>query len=206
MTIAYPLSLPQARVEAAVTLRRRSAVAVTASPFTLDEQVQVWPGQKWLAAVSLRPMQEAEARAWIAFLVSLNGREGTFLMGDPLRPSPRGVGTGTPLVKGAGQTGLVLATDGWTAGQAGILKGGDYIQLGSGASATLHMVVADAASDGSGNATLDIWPRLRTAPADNAPVTVQNPMGRWRLASNELGWDERTAQFYGIDFACEEAL
>lgn len=206
MTISYPLTLPQSRAEASVSFGGVTAVAVTQSPFTFAEQTQVHPGQAWRATVGLRPMTEADARAWIAWLMSLNGRQGTFLMGDPLRSSPRGAGTGTPLVKGAGQSGQALATDGWTAGVTGILKAGDYLQLGSGSTATLHMVLADTNSDGSGNATFDIWPRLRTTPADNAPITVANPVGRWRLASNEMRWDVRTAQIYGIEFSCGEAL
>lgn len=206
MAITYPLALPLVRSEASVTFGYRDSAAVTASPFTGDEDVQVWSRQGWLAQVSFPPLAEADARAVIAWLVSLRGRRGTFLMGDPLRTAPRGVGTGTPLVKGAGQTGEELITDGWTAGQTGILKAGDYLQLGSGSSAYLHMVLADANSDGSGNATFDIFPRLRTAPADNAPITVISPVGRFRLRSNEQRWDEQTAQFYGISFDCAEAL
>lgn len=205
MAITYPLSLPMARGQAAVRFGGRAVVAVTSSPFTLADELQVHQGQAWLANVTLRPMREAEARLWIAFLLALNGMQGTFLMGDPLRTTPRGAGTGTPLVNGAGQSGQSLVTDGWTPSTL-VLKAGDYVQLGSGASAYLHAVLADVTSNGSGQATLDIWPRLRTAPADNAPLTLTSPMGRWRMASNEMRWDVRSAQLYGIDFACTEAL
>lgn len=206
MAITYPLSLPPTFRRATWSMGGDAVVAVTPSPFTFKTERQVWPGQAWQVVFSVPPQPEAYARVWAAWGLSLNGREGSFLMGDPARVRPRGVGTGTPLVKGAGQTGQVLATDGWTAGQTGILKAGDYIQLGSGATAYLHMVLADANSDGSGNATLDIWPRLRVTPADNAPITVTNPVGRWRLASNRVGWDVAAGQLYGFQFAAEEDL
>jgi hypothetical protein len=205
MPITYPLALPQAYAEA-VTFGGRAAVAVTPSPYTFREEVQVNPGQAWMAHVKLPQLDEAAARTWIAFLLSLNGRQGTFLMGDPIRVSPRGVGTGTPLVNGANQSGQTLATDGWTASTANILRAGDLFQLGAGATATLHLVLADAASNGSGQVTLDIWPRLRTAPNDNAALTLANPLGRWRMASNEMMWDVRVAMQYGIEFDCVEAL
>lgn len=205
MAITYPLSLPQTRAEAALRFGGRANAAVTPSPFSFREEVQVWQGQKWFASCSLRPMLEPDARLWIAFLLSLNGREGTFLMGDPLRTSPRGAGTGTPLVNGAGQTGQSLVTDGWTPSTL-VLRAGDYIQLGSGSTATLHAVLADVTANGSGQATLDIWPRLRTSPSDNAPITLTNPMGRWRLAVNDMAWDVQSAQRYGLSFSAEEAL
>lgn len=206
MAITYPLALPPTFRRAAWRMAGRSAVAVTPSPFTFRPEVQVWPGQAWGVNLVVPPQPEDFARAWCAWGLSLNGREGTFLMGDPARPAPRGVGTGTPLVKGAGQTGQTLVTDGWTAGQAGILKAGDYLQLGSGSGAWLHMVLADAASDGSGNATFDIWPRLRVSPADNAPIVVINAQGRWRLVSNEWGWDVAAGRLYGFAIDCVEAL
>jgi hypothetical protein len=206
VSITYPLPLPISRGEATVTFGYRDSAAVTASPFTGDEEVQEWARQGWLAQVSFPPLAEADARVVIAWLVSLRGRRGTFLMGDPLRASPRGVGTGTPLVKGAGQTGESLLVDGLTPSTAGILKAGDYFQLGSGATAYLHMNLTDASTDSGGNATLDVWPRLRVSPADNAAITLINPMGRWRLRSNEQSWDEQLAQLYGISFECAEAL
>ncbi len=69
-------------------------------------------------------------------------------MGDPVNTSPRGAATGTPLVKGASQTGNTLTTDGWTTGVTGILKAGDWIQLGTGSTSTLHKLQQAADSDG----------------------------------------------------------
>ncbi len=112
---------------------------------------------------------------------------------------------GTPLVNGANQ-GVThaavaaaggwqqtLITDGWTAAAANRLKAGDVFTIAgvfsvhpgtkaSTARLQTFTVLADAASDGSGNATLTISPPMITsgafqtvtaAPADNAAITVK---------------------------------
>lgn len=206
MSITYPLALPAVTGLQSIRLFARPVVALAESPFTLQQQVQRHAGQAWGAAVSLPPMRRAAAEEWWAFLLKLNGVEGTFLLGDPAGATARGIATGTPLVKGAGQTGNSLITDGWTVSQTGILKAGDYIQLGSGATARLYKNLNDVNSDGSGDATLDIWPRLRSSPADNAPIVVSACQGVFRLESNEIAADIGAALFYGLNFGCVEAI
>lgn len=206
MTISYPLSFPTHTRRRSVEMRATNAVAYASSPFTFAGQAFAYPGQMWQADVTLPPMKRTDAEQWVAWLMSLRGQLGTFLMGDMLGCTPRGVATGTPLVKGAGQTGQDLAIDGCTTSVTGWLKAGDFIQLGSGATATLHKVLADVNTNSSGEATLSIWPHIRTAPADNAAVTVSNTVGRWRLASNETSWSVNEAAIYGISFSCMEAI
>jgi hypothetical protein len=64
----------------------------------------------------------------------------------------------------------------------------------------------DADTDGSGNATLTLWPNVRTAPSNGATVTVQSAKGRWRLAGNESEWSVNEASIYGISFSAMEAI
>ncbi len=205
MPISYPINFPTQCIKG-VTIRARNIVAMSTSPFTGQQQVYKHQGQWWEMEVTLPPMKRADAEQVASFLIKLNGQYGTFLLGDPANTAPRGAGTGTPLVKGAGQSGDTLITDGWTPSVTGILKAGDWIQLGSASSTRLHKVLDDANSDGSGNATLTIWPNLRSSPADNAVITVNNTKGRWRLSSNDVDYNIETGQFYGITFACVEAL
>lgn len=206
MAISYPLAVPTGKGPVRLTFGAESVVAVSESPFSKTQQVYAHQGDGWTCDVELPPLVgRATGEEWVAFLLALNGREGTFLMGDPANIAPRGIGTGTPLVKGASQTGRTLLTDGWTSGQTGILKAGDWLQLGTGASTHLHKVVQDANSDGSGNATLEIWPRLRSSPADNAAIVVASPKGLWRLADNRRQWSLEAVLRYGISFTCVEA-
>ena len=68
------------------------------------------------------------------------------------------------------------------------------------------MVVADANTDGSGNATLSIEPALRVSPADDTAITVSNTKGVFRLSSNTTGWDTNSASTYGISFTAREVV
>lgn len=182
-----------------------TSVGIARSPFTFQTQTQVNEGQRWLLSFTVASYKRAEAAAWLAVLTALNGREGSFLFGDPYETTPLGVATGTPLVKGGSQTGDELDTDGWTAGVTGILKAGDWIGLGSGASSRLHRVLADVDSDGSGNATIPIWPMLRESPSDNDPVVTDGPKGVFRLTKNQPDF-ARNFKRYPITVDAEEVL
>jgi hypothetical protein len=122
--------------------------------------------------------------------------------GSPAATITAGAGV---LVRGASQTGETLAVDGLRPNQTGILKAGDWLQLGSGSSTRLHKILQDADTNVDGKATLDIFPKLRSSPADNAAVTLSSPKGLWRLASNTREWSIATAQIYGIRFSAVEA-
>jgi hypothetical protein len=206
MTIVYPLTPPAAPGFRAVKITRNSVVAATASPFTGAQTIQTHPGEIWTAALTLPKMKRAAAGPWRGFLLALNGMQGTFLLGDPTEAAPLGSAAGTPVVDGAGQTGKVLATRGWTASQSGVLLAGDRIQIGSGLTARLYEIAADASADGAGLASLDIWPRLRESPADGAGVVTANAQGLFRLTGNDDGWDKNEALFYGISLAAVEAI
>jgi hypothetical protein len=206
MAITYPLALPTHTGIRSINLRAVQQTGMTMSPFTYKQQVVVHPGQRWEAEITLPVMQRTNAEAWVGWLLSLRGRSGTFLLGDPLATSPIGNGGGTPVVKGASQTGSTLLIDGCTASQSSYLAAGDYIQLGSAASSQLYKVTQTAASDGSGNATLEIWPDLRSSPADNATITVNATKGLFRLATNETDWSINEASIFGLTFPAIEVI
>jgi hypothetical protein len=54
--------------------------------------------------------------------------------------------------------------------------------------------------------TLDIWPRLRESPADNAVVVTTSTVGLFRLASNDTEWSVDEASIYGLTFGAVEAI
>jgi len=155
----------------------------------------------WLLDAAYFPFTRATAEAMHAALCSLNGREGTFLFGDSANKTPRGTATGTPLVNGASQTGEDLATDGWTAGVTNILRAGDWIQIGSGSTARLYKNLVDVNSNGSGQATLTLWPRVFTAWADNAAIATSFPKGVFRLTTDGHDWDIDEMLLNGVRFS-----
>ena len=371
MAITYPLSTPTSIGIESIELRAVNAVATSQSPFTFKQQIVSHQGQMWQAAVSIPSVRRDLAEDWNAFLLSLRGPIGTFLLGDPNSATPRGsalsfkknlltfteqfdqwsiaradvtvnatvapdgnttadaldandplssyvfqqvtltagvsyafsvhvkanthtgdvtlrdftdlsgvevnlttlsvsnIGTATnggvedvgngwyrisctllptsptrphnlgiivesedlgvyiwgaqleegslseyqpianaygPFVNGASQTGSELNIDGASPDEDAYLKAGDYIQLGSGSSSTLHKVLADVSTNSAGEATIDIWPSIRTAPADNATVTIENCKGVFRLAQNVSSWSINNASTYGISFEAVEVI
>lgn len=210
MAITYPISLPtdSSAQPSSTTFRLVRIIAQTQSIFTGAQQVYQYPGEWWEAEITLPPMKHAVAREWLAALTSLRGAVGTMYLGDWDGRTARGTASssaGTPLVNGASQTGNSLIIDGATASQTGYLKKGDYIQIGSGVSQRLHMVVEDANTDGSGNATLSIEPALRTSPADDTAITVANTKGVFRLVG-DIEWSANAISTYGLSFAVKEYL
>lgn len=179
---------------------------MTASPFTLQQNVQEHQGEAWIVEIAVGTMKRADAEAWAAIFLLLGGRSNTFLFGDPAGTAARGSVPGAPKVDGAGQTGRTLDTKGWTASQTGVLLAGDWIQVGSGATQRLYKVTEDADSDGSGLAALSIWPRLRESPDDSETLVVANCKGTFRLGSNTMEWDIDASLFYQTSFVAVEAI
>lgn len=210
MAITYPLALPTTTGIATVVFTARSTVGLTQSPFTLKQQVQRHAGQRWEALITLPPMKRADAEEWISFLLKLDGSFGTFLLGDPNGTLPRGAATNYPsdniAINGAGQTGNTLNLDGASALISDYVKAGDYIQIGSGASAKLYKALSDADSNASGELSLDIWPSLRSSPVDGDIVSGQNASAVFRLANNQNGFSIDQAATYGLSFRAVEAL
>jgi hypothetical protein len=199
MAISYPLSLPTATGIRNIELRAINAVAYSQSPFTFSGQAHAYPGQMWQADITLPPMNAARAEQWIAFLLSLRGRFGTFLLGDPARPSPRGTATSCTVTGTAGSN-----TVSATVPAAQTLLAGDYIQLGSGSTSTLHKVLVNYTGTGSA-ANLEIWPGLRVN-RTSATATLTNARGLFRLNSNEQAWSINQVEIYGITFGAMEAI
>jgi hypothetical protein len=206
MAITYPISLPTHTGIRSINLRAVQQQAMTMSAFTYRQQVVAHAGQRWEAEITLPNMKRADAEAWLGWLLSLNGRVGTFLLGDPLGATPRGEAGGTPRVNGASQTGSSLIIDGATASRSDYLLPGDYIQLGSAASSQLYKVTQAVTTDGSGNATVEIWPSLKSSPSDNAGLTLTSAKGLFRLSSSDVDWKVDEASIYGVTFAAIEAI
>lgn len=205
MAISFPLSIPSSCKPKRVQFYAVNAVNLSRSPFTFDTQVQEFSGQSWGAEVTFPPLEREAAEELVAFLLALQGPKGTFLLYDPLATEPRGIATGTPLVKGASQTGNSLVTDGWTPTTTGVLLRGDKFQIGT----RLYGVMGtgDVDSDGSGDATIDIWPRLRESPADNEGLITERPKGLFRLANQMQNlWSADETRTYDCSFSCVEAI
>jgi hypothetical protein len=195
MALSFPLSLPTSIGIESIELRAMNAVATSESPFTYKQQIHAHQGQRWEASVNVASgIRRDLAAPWKAFLTSLKGQQGTFLLGDPDYATPRGTVSACTLSGSSGDESVTVT-------MTGSLLAGDYIQLGTGANAKLHQVLADL----SGNGTLEIWPGLRSD-YTNATVTFNAAKGVFRLSTPMSSWSINNASAYGISFEAVEAL
>jgi len=172
------------------------------SPLTGVTQTQVLSGAKWIANLAFPPLKDANARTMKAFLASLEGEAGRFYL-SPSGYVRAGTGTGTPLVKGGSQLGKTLLIDGCTPNTTGWLLAGDYFQVGT----ELKIVTADCNATAGGEVTVSFMPPLRSAPADNAPVVVTNPVCTMMLADGKQArWQADPGVIYAMAIACVEVL
>jgi len=208
MTISYPLSLPNSPTPGLrkITLAARSALARTEGPYDFSQQLVDWGGERWEASIEFPAMKRAKAEPILAFLLAAKG--GTIKIGpfDGASINPQGVATGTPLVNGTvAARSKTITTKGWTHSIPGILKAGDYIQVTDSVQIRLHKVLTDANSDSSGNATLDVWPRVRAALADGNAIAVSNPQGIFQLAAPDIAWTVDYQHMYGDETSAQQA-
>jgi hypothetical protein len=194
MAVSYPISTPTDIGIAEIQLTATNAIAVSRSPFTFATQVHAYPGEMWSASVTIPPVRKDLAEPWVAFLLSLRGQYGTFLLGDPNMTSPQGTATSATVTGSLGDRSVTVA-------MTGTLKAGDYLQLGSSGSARLHKVVQDR----SGGGTMEIWPALRDDYTSTS-ATLTNAKGVFRLAENATQWGISNNSAYGIQFEAMEDI
>lgn len=184
MTISFPLTFPTTGIRE-IVFTPRKVVGVNTAPDSLVAQTYEWPGERWEAQVTPPPLARQDGEAFAAFLVSLRGPVGSVLLGDPAGATPLGSASatpGTPQVDGAHSArSRTLALKTGLGTVANYLRAGSWLSLGTGSSRRLHKILVDVSLDSSGKATLDIWPSLRSAVSNNAPVYLSSTTGKFML-------------------------
>jgi hypothetical protein len=173
MAITFPLSAPATPGFRAIQWTPRTVVGMAQSPFTGAQQTYAHPGQWWEVSVTLPPMTDAQAGAWCGFFLALNGREGTFYLGDTIRKTRLGAVTGT-LTVGSGAVANTTTLP--IAGATGSFAVGDWIQVGTTSTSRLHRVTQVNSSS-----SVDVFPRLRSAYTNGTAITYASPKGLFRL-------------------------
>lgn len=154
-------------------------------------------GHLWTLTIETPTLKRPDWQRAFAFIVGQRGRYETFTVIPKVVRTPLGKVTGSPLVSGAGQTGRVIVTDGWTPNVSNILKAGDFLRFQN--HTKVYMVTADASSDNLGNASISIEPALLQSPADNealtvrdVPFTVCRSSDDFKLELDEMGYSRIT--------------
>ncbi len=209
---SFPLVSPTNYGVGALAWEAVSNDAYARAPWTLDLIKQIFDGRMWAGTLTILPQNEANGRALTAWLTALRRagtNAGTFMLGDPSAPEPLGSAKdtpGAPVVAGASQTGESLNVSGLPTSATGYLLAGDYIQIGSGVSARLKKVLDDVDSDGSGLATMVLWPPVRTAPSNGSAIVVSDPEGLFISPGAVSSWRVRAPVEHDITINVAEVV
>lgn len=89
------------------------------------------------------------------------------------------------------QNGRTVSIKGLPVSTAGLLLAGDWIECNG----QLNQVTDSLDSDAVGLGTLQLTRPFRNAPADNAPVIITNPMGKFMVNASSTSWNEQPGSF-----------
>lgn len=195
-TYSYPSIRPSSQSWAL-----RNFTAVHQSPLNASISTQDRDGEHWIVDMAYADLFGSNRRALEAFLFKLNGSQHRFTMQD-FSYVRAGAGGGTPLVNGASQTGKNLVIDGGPNSQSGWLLAGDKISVAG----LLHSVDADVNTDGTGNATIIVSPRIFAAPTNNDPVEIDTPTSSFVLVVDSLAVSTRPPDIAQIGFQAMSSL
>jgi len=161
------------------------------------QQVRTLGGQRWAFTAKYNPMTRAEFQPVFAFVMSQQGRFGTFTIVPPVIGSASGTVSGTLSASGAASVGATsVDVDGIT----GTLKAGDFVKFTS--HSKVYMVVTDRAGAGS----MTIEPPLVSAVADNETVTYDSVSFTMRLNNDVQSYSLSANEFYEYEIDLIEVL
>jgi hypothetical protein len=100
---------------------------------------------------------------------------------------------------GTAQTGSAIHVKGLPVSTNGLLVPGDWIEINQ----QLKMVTASLDSDAAGIGYLQFRPRLHRPVADNDPIIVTKPMGKFLLRDGAQ-WNNRYGLYMDIDLTLDE--
>ncbi len=97
--------------------------------------------------------------------------------------------TTTAAIPATSQTGTALRLKGLPASTAGLLVVDDQVEIVTPQGSELKIVTSRLDSDAIGIGYLQFEPAMRSAPADNAPVIINQPMGQFLFTGDLVSWD-----------------
>ncbi len=147
-------------------LRFNKSKLISNSPTTATESkaliqhVRKIPAQRWEFTLTTVPLNKAEIRQLMSWVFNQNGRYGVFDTTLPVYSKPRGVASGSPIVRTAATAGSTqIQMQGFSGPVNGQLLAGDFVRFAN--HSKVYQVTADVNSNVSGQLTLSIFPQLR---------------------------------------------
>jgi hypothetical protein len=160
-------------------------------------QVRAIGGQRWSFTAKYNPMTRDEFKPVYAFVLSQQGRLGTFQITPPVVSSASGNVSGTMLANGAHSIGdSTIAVD----GSSGTIKAGDFVKFNG--HSKVYMVIADL----TGAGTLSIEPALVENVANNEQVIYDNVQFTMRLENDIQEYGITSFEYYEYEIDMVEVL
>jgi len=160
-------------------------------------QVRTLGGQRWSFTAKYNPMTREEFQPVFAFVMSQQGRFGTFTIVPPVIGSTSGSVTGTLLANGAHSAGdSTISVD----GISGTLKAGDFVKFSGHSKA--YMLTADRAGSG----TMTIEPPLVSSVSDNESIAYTSVPFTMRLANDVQSYNLASNEYYEYELDMIEVL
>ena len=224
----YPITPPNMRFHS-IEWIASTISAISEGQYNFHQSVQNYGGERWEVNLTTPVMDEAKHDEWATFLLQLNGRLGTFTMGDPRRLTPRGIALQQSITAEYGQISATVAADQIADRETlklrithsrrsnalignNFLVAGDYIQVNIGDPAVERLFKVTAAADlEADNLThktieLNIWPKRPTTLAGGETADFSAPKGRWRLIDDSVSWQVNEKNHYRLSFGAVQAF
>jgi len=184
-------AFPTSPLPSSVKFRSLQPTFISVS-HALNTHTRTRNAQRWSLELQFAPVYTWATFAPIfAFLLKQKGRAEQFTYTLPTSILPaRGNWGGSILVNGGSQTGTTIDLDGFGASDSDAVKAGDLIQWDK----KIYIVTDDAASNGSGEASVNIEPAIISSPGDNDPVSIHQSSGGLSMYCS-LGSDETELDF-----------
>lgn len=202
--MSYPLNFFTTVLPSTVIHRFIKVQATSESIFTLASQTYSYAGKRLEFNLQYPPMSHANANAFIAWLLKLDGMVGTFYFSDP--DPLLGTGLGSPVVAAGGFASDMksVATSGWTASKTGVLLPGDWISFSN---HELKRVTDQVDSDGSGNATIYFEHPQRTAVSTGTAIALgTNAKGIFKLSDSNIEYSSDVLRHGRFSIAIKEDI
>lgn len=175
-------------------LRMNYKIGITESPFTFKQQIQDYDASRWELNITTVPLYGDDALNFRGFLQSLRGRLGMFYFPIPQNLSNHYRFNANEVM---GEDHVKLSP--LIGSPAHDFIRGTYFS----AQNRLYMALEDYVNNST---DVNVTPKLRTSIQSGTTAFTQNPIGTFRLSSNDAGYGVDVTEGHSITIACEEAL
>lgn len=191
MSISYPDDPPPEPGFSRAQIQIRNVAPSSTNTSSLKQKRSHLGANRWAGTLVVDDMDQSRAPEWTAWITKMSGHTGTFRLGDPGYPGPRGdvQNTGTvwqtSAASGPDQTWVIA--EGYQP-NATIFRRGDQVEING----DLKIIGKDVQTNDNGRALMHVIPRVRDTNIEGQDIIHENPRGLFRLDQAVSQWDDRT--------------